>query len=138
MTVTELTGRDARTQNQVGDHLVRPRRTLALGLRADGWTDTIALSGCTLADAIRLCAPGAWHEQADGLQRRFLADPTHRTVAGTLVGGVELTLYEDGALRRVALVGCTAEQAVTFCRFLVKFDVMVSRNWLDPLDEAVR
>jgi hypothetical protein len=32
--------------------------------------------------------------------------------------------------------GCTAEQALQFCKFIVQFDPLADNNWLDPTGEG--
>lgn len=110
------------------------RLSLSLRLRPDGWTESIKLSGCTYADAIHLCAPGAWQNQAEAMTRDFLAQPAMQAIKDEVIETVELELHEDGSLSHITMHGCSVEHAFELCRFIVKFDVLAT-NWLTPYDE---
>ena len=112
-----------------------PVRCLDLDLRPNGWTDRIRLSGCTFADVIRLCAGSVWKQHPDRAEREFLATPAMQAIRDQPVEALELKLYEDGSIEQISLVGCTAEQALQFCRLIVEFDALADNHWLDPDDE---
>jgi hypothetical protein len=121
---------------QVDNHAAQPPvRCLDLDLRPNGWTDCVRLSGCTFGDVISLCARSVWKRYTDGAEREFLATPAMHGIKDQPVQGLELTLYEDGSLKRVSLSGCTVEQALQFCRFMVQFDALADNNWLNPDEE---
>lgn len=117
---------------QAGIHPAQPPvRCLDLDLHANGLTNSIRLSGCTFADVLSLCARSVWKQYAYIAEGKALAKPAVQAIKDQPIQALELTLYEDGSINHVSLSGCTVEQALEFCRFIVKFDALADNHWLD-------
>jgi len=93
------------------------------------------LSACTFGQAVQLCAPalpkGPSEDWAREHARGFLTHPACAVAKGASVHAAEL--HYERKLRRIRLVGCTVEQALLLCEFVVEFDALADNHWLDDV-----
>jgi hypothetical protein len=104
---------------------------IGVDVEADGRVKRVGLPQCTFAEAIRLCAHPLWHDDADSAASRFLGHPASQAASEQSMHAADLTFHADGSLEQIRLSGCTVEQALLACAFVVKFDAMASNHWLD-------
>jgi hypothetical protein len=106
---------------------------LRVDVDADDRVKHVGLPRCTFAEAIRLCAHTLSHDDADSVASRFLGHPASHAAREQSIHAADLTFHADGSLKQIRLSGCTVEQALLACAFVVEFDALASNHWLDQV-----
>jgi hypothetical protein len=129
------TGKQQASRRSINEELAGTGLGPRLTIEADPDTKAkrVGLPRCTFAEAIRVCAHPLWHEGADSVASGFLDHPASQTAKEQPIHATDLTFHTDGSLKQIRLSGCTVEQALLTCAFVVKFDALASNHWLDPV-----
>jgi hypothetical protein len=130
-----MTTGNVRNGNVVGPNVDSSLPQPEVELNPNGTKRSMRLSACTFGQAVQLFAPalskGAGEDWAREHARGFLAHPACVVAEGESVHAAEL--HYGLRLMRIRLVGCTVEQALLLCKFVVAFDALADNHWLDDL-----
>ena len=126
-----MTTRNGASGDAGGSAVASSARQPEVAWYPNGSKKSTRRSACTLIEAVRLCVPDAMKGARDGYVNGLLAHPAWEVAGHQALRAVEL-FYGRG-LERIRLEGCTVEQALLFCRFVVEFDPIADNHWLDDV-----